>query len=741
MASQSNSVWAIDIGNSSLKALHLADMGDRFEVIGFDHIAHGKILTSPGIKDIERDELIAMSLRQFVSNNSIGKEDFIVSVSSQNSFARFVTLPPVEEKKIPEIVKFEAAQQIPFDMNEVQWDWQLIGESGSKERKVGLFAIKNETVMRELDFLQAENLPVSTVQITPMALYNFLCYDRPDLTKSSSKASIVLNIGAEFTDLVIGTKDTVWQRSIPMGGNTFTRAISDTFKLNFEKAEKLKRTATMSKYARQILQAMKPVFTDLAGEIQRSIGFYSSSNPNSKVVHAIALGGGTKMRGLVKYLQQTLQVPVDIPDAYQQLSIDSSLSAAKFHENVSDFGVVYGLAVQGLGAGKMENNLLPKSVAKSMLWASKAKFFNLAASLILLACALALGRTFFDKMQYAKQQPVRRDIQNVISTTENSVRQLEEQKSKAVVYEEKIQKEMQLFEYRDVIPQVYQLIFSALPNAENNPQQRHLYEAFTRRDIQTIQQIPRNQRKQIFLTTIQIQYTQDLQNEPFQDTQSSSRARYQRTGQNQTFYEDDLMMDPYGAPQPAYPSYSRQVDSSTGSTGKRGFVVSIAGYTPYENPGQIFDPPNVGNNTDQWGMVTRLMNPKEVTDINIPLSLFSKTDTKHFELKIQEIMPESDTRTSQQKMPPGIGIRQIIDKSDDSTERQTVLVDPLTGEVINQTPVLTSQGRPALDNRGQIKYQTHDHWFIMNFKLLWETETSESQTPSSENESDAKDFY
>jgi membrane peptidoglycan carboxypeptidase len=78
-----------------------------------------------------------------------------------------------------------------------------------------------------------------------------------------------------------------------MGGNAFTKAIADTFKLSFEKAEKLKRTAPMSKYARQILQAMKPVFADLAAEIQRSLGFYSSAHPNAKIARIVALGGGT----------------------------------------------------------------------------------------------------------------------------------------------------------------------------------------------------------------------------------------------------------------------------------------------------------------------------------------------------------------------------------------------------------------------------------------------------------------
>ena len=344
MAAKFGTVWAIDIGNNALKALRLGiTENGGVEVIGFDNVAHGKILSGPGVKESERDELIAISLRRFVEQNELGKDDIIISVPSQNSFARFVNLPPVEQKRIPEIVKFEASQQIPFDISEVQWDWQLMSEAGGSETKVGIFAIKNEVVDSLLAYFKAEGIAVTSVQMAPMALYNYVLYDRSELEKSDNQAIIILDIGAENTDLVVCTKSTVWQRCIAMGGNAFTKAIANAFKLNFHKAEKLKRTAPMSKYARQIFHAMRPVYSDLASEIQRSLNFYSSSNANTKLTKVVALGGGTRMRGLLKYLRQTLQIPVEKPDAFKKLPVAPGVSAARFHESVSDFGVVYGL--------------------------------------------------------------------------------------------------------------------------------------------------------------------------------------------------------------------------------------------------------------------------------------------------------------------------------------------------------------------------------------------------------------
>src|SRR4030065_1065833 len=126
MAAETGTVWAIDIGNSSLKALYLSTERGVVEVMGFDNIRHGKILSGTDVTEAEREELIALSLRQFVNKYDLSMDEIAVSVPSQNSFARFVNLPPVDEKRIPEKAKFDADQQIPFGLNAFQCNWQLL---------------------------------------------------------------------------------------------------------------------------------------------------------------------------------------------------------------------------------------------------------------------------------------------------------------------------------------------------------------------------------------------------------------------------------------------------------------------------------------------------------------------------------------------------------------------------------------------------------------------------------------
>jgi len=699
-------VWAVDIGSFSLKAMHLSDSLGAIEVLGFEYIPHGKTLSGGGISQNEREELIALSLREFVSKNYIGKDEVIVSVSGHNSFARFVKLPPVEAKKIPEIVKFEASQQIPFDINEVQWDWQLMSQEDSAELTVGLFAIKNDIVTAELEHFSRENIRVGSVQMVPMALYNYFLYDRPDLVRNKNQATVLVNIGAENTDLVICTASSVWQRGIAMGGNAFTRAIADTFKLNFEKAEKLKRTAAMSKYARQIFQAMRPVFTDLASEIQRSLGFYTNSNSEVKLSRIIALGGGTKMRGLLKYLQQSLQIPVERPDSFKKLVINPELSAAEFHENVSDFAVVYGLGVQALGQGKIESNLLPKSIARSMAWAGKSKYFTLAALVFLVVSALALGRTIIDKANYAKKERQRQKISRIIKAANQAESRLREQKNRGPEYESQIEKQFELFKNRDIIPQVYQTLLSLLPNEKNNSAQKELYDAFANNDVEKVLSIPRKERKQIFITNMSIRYTKNLAVAGFIQSDFMMEHRLGSGGVSELTEEDIRALEDeagYGIEERA--ALEDEVKSS-------GFVVTIAGYSPYGNIGELMDPAGVGDDKGKWGIVTKLRNLAAlIEDGNGVFELYKKTEDRHFKMEINEV-------DMGLQVPLGVGVKERrINKQ--SGREELVLVDPMTKEVISKTAVLDENGKPKLDRTGNALYEVNDHWFVLNFKLVW----------------------
>src|SRR5437868_4637241 len=172
-------VWGIDIGQCALKAIRLEMIDGRPTATAFDYVEHPKILSQP---DADPDTLIREALEKFLSRNQLKTDDVAVGIAGQSGLARFVKLPPVEEKKIAEIVKFEAKQQIPFPLDEVVWDFQRIAGGGAVdgfalETEIGLFAMKRDVISRYLGYFSGTKTEVHLVQMSPLALVNFATYE------------------------------------------------------------------------------------------------------------------------------------------------------------------------------------------------------------------------------------------------------------------------------------------------------------------------------------------------------------------------------------------------------------------------------------------------------------------------------------------------------------------------------------------------------------------------------------
>jgi type IV pilus assembly protein PilM len=394
---KSDAVWGIDIGQCALKALrcrpHEKDE-KKLVVEAFDYIEYPKILSQP---EANRDELIKEALQQFVSRNDLAGEKVAIAVPGQSGLARFIKLPPVERKKIPDIVKYEARQQIPFALEDVVWDYQpLVGsedEGYAIETEVGLFAMKRDQVARHLRPLEDAGIDVEIIQLAPLAIYNFVCYDRLNIEGAYDPANppqstVIISMGTDTTDLVITNGYRVWQRSIPIGGNHFTKALTKELKLTFAKAEHLKRNAMKAENPKAVFQAMRPVFSDLVAEIQRSIGFFTSNNRNAKLGDMVALGNPMKLPGLQRFLSQNLDQQVKLVDNFNNLVTGTAAAGPQFKENQLTFGVAYGLCVQAQEHAQLRTNLLPDEIITTRLVKAKKPWAVAAVALLLLGLTI-----------------------------------------------------------------------------------------------------------------------------------------------------------------------------------------------------------------------------------------------------------------------------------------------------------------------------------------------------------------
>ncbi|MCE9555353.1 MAG: type IV pilus assembly protein PilM [Planctomycetes bacterium] len=392
--------WGIDIGQCALKALRLhrdPDKADRVIVDAFDYIEYPRVLSQPEADPVA---LLREALELFLSRNTVKGDRVAISVSGSSGLARFIKLPPVETKKIPDIVRYEANQQIPFDLKDVIWDYQrMFGGSEEEgfalETEVGLFAMKRDQVYQALEPFRAAGIPVDIVQLTPLALYNYLVFDRlgnlPNESEFDSEnppeSLMALSIGTETTDLVITNGYRVWQRNIPIGGSHFTKALTKELKLTYSKAEHLKRNATQAEDPKAVYQAMRPIFKDMLTEVQRSVGFFNSLDKTARIGKVVALGNSMKLPGLKRYLSQNLGFEVDEVESFNTMGGPSVVTAPAFRSNVLCFGVAFGLALQGVGQGKLATNLVPVEMIRERIILAK-KPWALAAALMLAFAAL-----------------------------------------------------------------------------------------------------------------------------------------------------------------------------------------------------------------------------------------------------------------------------------------------------------------------------------------------------------------
>jgi type IV pilus assembly protein PilM len=476
MPVQPPGVWGIDLGQCGLKAIRLQEIDGQVVATAFDYVEHPKILSQP---DADPDQLTREALDKFLSRNTLRGDVVAISVPGQSGLARFVKLPPVEEKKIADIVRFEAKQQIPFNLEEVVWDYQKIGSGAvtdgfAMETEIGLFAMKRDMVNRYLQHFKDVGVDIHLVQMAPLALCNYVAFDL--LVKESGaeeggekKCIVALDIGADSSNLVITDGERIiWQRPIPLGGNHFTRALTKDLKLTFAKAEHLKRNATKSPDLKKILAALRPVLNDFVGEVQRSLGYFTNTHRDAHIEYMVGLGNAFRLPGLQKFLAEKLQLEVRKLGKMERVSGDQVVAQQAYTENVLTFAVAYGLALQGLKRARLLTNLLPNEIRVDRLVKAKKPFAVAAAAALLLACGgLALSyaleyRTYNDQ----RVLDAIKASEDASTKAKTAKAAFEAAKKKAREEEAAVQTIVAGQFERDNWPELYKFIHTAVPQPD-----------------------------------------------------------------------------------------------------------------------------------------------------------------------------------------------------------------------------------------------------------------------------------
>ncbi len=377
-------VWGIAFGSSDLRAVKMSRSGEQVSLLEIEVIPYASGGAEEGGGD--RELKARQALQALVAKHKIRRETIAIAVPGNAVFSKFITLPPVEKKRVPEIVKYESRQQIPFPIDEVVWDYQLVKSDlvPGEDIEVALFAIRREIVHTHLATCLSAGLRPQVVQAAPLAFCNFLQFDQP-----SEEPVAILDVGQESTELLIIDGERYWPRSLSVGNQDLTSALQQKFQISLEKAEELKVQAVKSKQADRLFGVMKPVLQNLSGQVQRTLGFYKSQHTEVRFGRVLLVGEFFDLPGIEGFFKETLRYEIARLSAFRRVVPDEGLDKGEFDAKSLSLGVAVGLGLQALGVGRIRTNLVPPETIQLQRRAAKRPW--VAAAVLLAGSAVGLG--------------------------------------------------------------------------------------------------------------------------------------------------------------------------------------------------------------------------------------------------------------------------------------------------------------------------------------------------------------
>jgi type IV pilus assembly protein PilM len=351
-----------------------------------------ELMVEPGEEGIRRSQIFP-ALRELMNELGIRPGKVNYAVPAQSVFARFVKLPSVEEEKIERLIAFEAQQNVPFPIDEVVWDYQLVGGGPNQQIQVVLVAIKADLLEQINAAVEETGLRTSIVGVTTMGLYNAFRYNYPDI--SGAGCSLLVDIGARTTNLLFIEPGKIFSRSVAIGGSSVTAAIAREFNEPFGDAEaRKKRDGFVSlggAYAEpadpdvsRVSKIIRSTMTRLHAELMRSISHYRAQQQGSAPERVFLCGGGASTPYMREFFHEKLQLPIEFFNPLRNVALLDSAPTGEITRSAHLYGELVGLALRTVTTCPMELSLRPATVVRRQELEKRRVFFVTAAAFFIL---------------------------------------------------------------------------------------------------------------------------------------------------------------------------------------------------------------------------------------------------------------------------------------------------------------------------------------------------------------------
>jgi len=337
-------VVGLDIGSSSIKAIELKKSKGQIEVthIGFEPLASDIVVDSM----IVDSGSVSSAISKIFTENTMKSKLVATSVSGHSVIVKKISIPTMSEQELGEHINTEAAQHIPFDISDVNIDFQILSDDLSgAQMDVLLVAVKKDKILNYTNVLSLAGKSPAIVDIDAFALQN--CYEY-NYDPAPGATVALLNLGASVMNInIVKGTSPLFTRDVSVGGNQYTDSLQKELDLSFDDAEKLKlggQVGTVSADAKApILQQVTEI---IVLEIQKTFDFFRATAPGEHIERIYLAGGSSKVPGLIEALRQEFSIPVELLNPFQRVTLPMGDAAGLVDRNAGQLAVAVGLALR-----------------------------------------------------------------------------------------------------------------------------------------------------------------------------------------------------------------------------------------------------------------------------------------------------------------------------------------------------------------------------------------------------------
>ena len=345
----SKSIVGLDIGSSMVKVVEInrKSNGKDFDLghlgvarMAPEAIVQGAFLNSSAIVD---------AIREAVDNAKIRTKRVAAAVSGHSVIVKKVSLPSMTREELDEQIRWEAEQYIPFDVNEVNLDFQILEASDTEgQMEVLLVAAKKDLIDDYVQVIQEAGLQPAVIDVAAFAVENAFS---ANYSTEPGEAVALVNIGAQVVNInIVQDGAPAFTRDITTAGNHYTEEIQKSLSISFDEAERIKLGGrghdSQEVIPQEVEQAIQSVTETVVGEISRSLDFFAATSAETRIERVLLSGGGASVSGFDKVFHERTGLPVEVLNPLKRMTATSKFQPEFLDELGPALGVAVGLAMR-----------------------------------------------------------------------------------------------------------------------------------------------------------------------------------------------------------------------------------------------------------------------------------------------------------------------------------------------------------------------------------------------------------